>query len=211
MLGEERPLPGVRVELYEFSHLLVYTYTNPSGQYQFAGLAKSSDYALLFKDEGGQFATAYYSPHGPSDRLWPLSVYSPTVLNNVPIHLQTGGAITGTVQLKTGVPLSNALVSFYRYDEQIGNYYQSSLLQTHTDGSGNYAVTQINPGIYRAQFGSNTQNPLGLYAYEFYGAQNRRNDVRDAKDIFVWSRQITGGINHTFGADHLLFLPLLSR
>lgn len=209
--GEERPLANIRVELYDLSNLLVYTHTNRSGYYQLSGLSESSNYAVLFKDESEQFATAYYSPHGPADTPWWIEMYSPTVVNNVSIQLQPAGSITGVVQLNTGEPLSDALVSLYWYNEQAEQFYSSLLLRTYTDRLGNYNIKRVSPGTYRVQFGSNINNPFGHYSYEFYGAKSRRNDVNDGQDVFVLPKQVTGGINHIFGADYLIFLPILRR
>jgi hypothetical protein len=211
VMGEGRPLDRIKVELYELSSLLVYTYTNQSGYYQLAGLPEGSNFSVLFKDEREQFATAYYSQDGPSHTPWPLQIYSPTVLNNVSVHLQPAGTITGIVQLDTGEPLSNAVVSLYQYDEKDGRYYESSLLRTSTDERGTYTIKQIIPGTYRVQFGSNVKSPFGFYAYEFYGAKSRRNDVHDAQDVIIFPKQVTGRINHIFGADYLLFLPISRR
>jgi hypothetical protein len=35
--------------------------------------------------------------------------------------------------------------------------------------------------------------------------------VHDAQDVIIFPKQVTGRINHIFGADYLLFLPISRR
>ena len=144
-----------------------------SGQdsYEIGGLPSGDFIARYSGTINGTGHLEYYENVPDVGFATPIDVtLGQTTTVDVILGEQSGLDITGSVTNSSNMPLGNIETSLYRWT---GSAW-TMLEYTETDGSGQYAFEDLNPGDYKLQFRDWSQD----YAFQFWPASNNLQDAQ---------------------------------
>lgn len=185
----------------------IYTFTDNQGNYRFQGL-HAGYYRVIFTDPSGYFATEYYQESSLPYESTGLNLQCGAQLQHIDRILSVAGAITGTVRLALGRPITHATVTLYRKDT---DFWQPIPLTFYTGEDGSYEAKGLLPGTYHLAFYANEiLYPFDYTLCEYYSVSDECR-VESATDVIVVAGQTTSKINMILGPKGIIFLPLVLR
>ncbi len=164
---------------YEFRCQL----TDASGEYSIAALAAAT-YSVSFTDISGHYAQQFYKNAASSLEEEGVAVTAGGVSAGIDDALQVGGEIRGrVVDAVTKAPLKEIVVC--AYVPGVGGGCPS------TNASGEYAITDLEPGQYRVEFRPST------FAHQNYLRQyyNEKTTESEANLVSVGAASVVSEIN----------------
>lgn len=178
----------------QWSRVLSTGYTNAAGAYELNGL-DAGTYRVNFG--AAQYRSEFYNNTYNFEQATELSVNNNQGITNINAQLMPTSRITGMVTDQTGTPLENIQVTLYQFvtDGFGSGYWRTfdlSYLQTYipTNAAGMYAITGVEPGIYRIGF-ADGRSPRE-YASEYY---NNAAAIESGTDIVVPENGVVNNIN----------------
>jgi 5-hydroxyisourate hydrolase-like protein (transthyretin family) len=207
---EGTPVAGIQVNLHggecctSLETPLVGTQTDATGQYRFAGL-RTGNYFVSFVDPAGLYASEIYSDQSSFLSSAVIVVSDTGKVDGINAELVRAGAISGTVQRRTGEPMAGLRVHVYPYDR----LYTSTLFQTRTNEDGSFTVRGLPAGVYALCFGDEELS----FLQECYGRAEFSGfyDFDSPAAVTVEAGQVTSNIIHIWGPDFTHYLPLIGR
>jgi hypothetical protein len=157
-----------------------YAYTDVNGNYTVLGLP-AGGMKVCFQNNGQNYAGEWYNDKSSFATADQVTVTAGSTTANINAQLAAGGQISGRVTDTSAVGIQNILVD-------VSNLDQIELGFTHTDASGNYAVSGLPAGNFKVRFDSHGQN----YYSEYY---NDKGDFATADQVTVIAGNITANIN----------------
>ena len=167
-----------------------FTSTDPSGNYEFAGLPAGTYYVEASHPAGG-YAGEYYDNVGALLMNRPLATSwraeEGESQTGIDIALAPGGVIEGKVtEATTAQGIGRAVVTVYEED------WGAVVGQTTTDVDGNYAIGNLPTGTYHVS----TDAIVITYTSEYYGGQPMTEEGRDGSTpVSVTAGRTTSGID----------------
>lgn len=215
VIGDGAPQAGIRVNLYTTGccggvieccgpgNPLVYVETDTAGRYTISGLTYGY-YLLSFTDPTGLFATSFYSGATSLLTAQPIVLEDTEVRDIATVALDHGGAISGSVHLRTGEPVAQLNVLAYWYSEE-GYPFEQYVSRTTTAADGGFTLRGLQAGAYNVCFTYDAlQYPEECYGtYQLYGGQ--------MVPVTVQADQVTTGIEQIWGPDLTGYLPLVAN
>jgi hypothetical protein len=148
------PVPGATVTVYPESeyfydeaNFVDSAVTGPDGNYFIAGLEQGDYIILVTPPEDSGLAQQWYGGQTLHDYATSVHVDAFTSFGPYEVDLQGTGRFHGTITDYLGDPISDAIVSLYRY-VTVGSYRAVEVDYTFTDLSGDYSFEDVAPGEY---------------------------------------------------------------
>lgn len=210
-----QPLPGIYVDLlYTLDSGWILPPTDGyiatiasgvDGTYRFEGLGDGS-YQVRAYDPAGIYATTYYT-YAPwsqvSERIKVTNGTSPVL---GPLHMPIGGAIRGVVQRANGLPITNAVVTVLKLEQD-----DLQIKETwHVDASGRYHAAGLWPGHYLVCAATDS---WPFFARNCYGVIPGSPWNNNGQPVTVAAGGETAGVVITLGPTGVdsVFLPQVKR
>lgn len=148
--GTGAPISGVIAELVSLEGMVEgdAAWTDDAGSYTIRGVP-DGDYRVRFSTEHASVAVAgeWWEDAAREEDATVLSLSGGTEVSEVSPVLSAAGAISGTVADESGVPVTDASVGVFGYDEAVGDFLW--LTSTWVDEEGRFTVPGLVPGAYK--------------------------------------------------------------
>jgi hypothetical protein len=179
--------------------------TGVDGAYRFEGLGDGS-YQVRAYDPAGIYATTYYTYTPWSQASERIKVTNGTSPVLGPLHMPIGGAISGVVQRANGLPITNAVVTLLKLEQD-----DLQIKETwHVDASGSYHAAGLWPGHYQVCAATDS---WPFFARNCYGVIPGSPWNTNGQPVTVAAGGETAGVVITLGPTGVdsVFLPQVKR
>lgn len=183
------PIAGVIAELVSLEGVVPAgaAWTDDTGSYTVRGVP-DGDYRVRFSTEHASVDVAgeWWEDAAREEDAVVLSLSEGTHVADISPVLSAGGSIAGTVADESGVPVTDAAVSVYGYDEVAGGFQW--LTSTWVDGDGLFTVSGLVPGAYKISVTTGSSELLGEWWRD-------APDEESAEVVTVAAGETTAGID----------------